>query len=315
PENLGPNVNTPYDEQSPFIHPDDQTLYFSSNGWPSLGSKDIFISRKGTDNEWQRPLNAGYPINTFGEESSLAISSNGRTAFFASDKEGGFGGLDIYSFELPQHLRPRPVTYVKGHIFDKKTREPLDARVNIIDLGTGKPAFDDVADFQSGEFVATMPLGKNFALNVSRPGYLFHSENFSLENRSKDNVPLLLSVPLEKIEVGGLVRLKNIFFETGKFDLMPESKIELQQLVHFLSENPNVAIEIGGHTDNIGDEGSNQLLSENRAKTVYDFLVSNKIDPGRLTYKGYGETRPVDDNNTEANRQNNRRTEFRVTRV
>lgn len=315
PENLGPNVNTPYDEQSPFIHPDDQTLYFSSNGWPGLGNKDIFMSRKDASEQWQKPVNLGYPINTFGEESSLAISSNGRTAFFASDKAGGFGGLDIYSFELPEHLRPRPVTYVKGQVFDQKSNDPLNAQIQIINLTTGSSVFDDIADVETGEFMATMPLGKKFALNVSKEGYLFHSENFSLHNKSETGAPFLIRVPLKKIEIGGLVTLKNIFFETNKVELLPESKIELQKLIDFLNENPKVAIEIGGHTDNVGDDKSNQSLSENRAKTVYDFLVSNKINPSRLSFKGFGETKPVGDNTTEEGRQDNRRTEFRVTRL
>ncbi|HEY0897864.1 MAG TPA: OmpA family protein [Sphingobacteriaceae bacterium] len=314
PVNLGPTVNTPYEEQSPFIHPDDQTLYFSSNGWPGFGSKDIFMSRKDTAGKWQKPLNLGSPINTFGEESSLTISSDGRTAFFASDQKGGYGGLDIYSFELPRHLRPNPVTYVKGHIFDKENKEPLSAKVQIINLESGKPVFDDDADLETGEFMATMTVGKTYGLNVSMEGYLFHSENFSLNNPTKANKPFLLQVPLQKIAIGGLVTLRNIFFETNKFSLLPESKIELDQLIRFLKENPSVGIEIGGHTDAVGDEKSNQLLSMNRAKTVYEYLGRQGVPASRLSYKGYGESKPVGENNTEEGRQLNRRTEFKVTR-
>lgn len=313
PVNLGPTVNTPYEEQSPFIHPDDRTLYFSSNGWPGFGNKDIFMSRRDSADQWQKPLNLGYPINTFGEESSLTISSDGRTAFFASDKTGGYGGLDIYSFELPEKLRPNLVTYVKGHIFDKATKEPLDAQVQIINLSTGKAVYDDEADVETGEFMATMPLGQGYALNVSRQGYLFHSENFSLSNPTKANKPFLLQVPLQKIEQGALVTLKNVFFETNKFSLLPESKVELQQLIQFMEENPTVSIEIGGHTDSVGDEKSNQQLSTNRAKTVYDYLITSKIPAHRLSFKGYGETVAVGDNSTEEGRQLNRRTEFKVT--
>ena len=314
PVNLGPTVNTPYEEQSPFIHPDDQTLYFSSNGWPGFGSKDIFMSRKDTAGKWQKPLNLGSPINTFGEESSLTISSDGRTAFFASDQKGGYGGLDIYSFELPKHLRPNPVTYVKGHIFDKENKEPLSAKVQIINLESGKPVFDDDADLETGEFMATMTVGKTYGLNVSLEGYLFHSENFSLNNPTKANKPFLLQVPLQKIAIGGLVTLRNIFFETNKYTLLPESKIELDQLIRFLKENPSVGIEIGGHTDAVGDEKSNLLLSMNRAKTVYEYLGRQGVAASRLSYKGYGESNPVGENNTEEGRQLNRRTEFKVTR-
>lgn len=312
PVNLGPDINTAYDEQSPFIHPDDQTLYFSSNGWPGLGNKDIYVSRKDSGNSWQKPENLGYPINTFNEESSLTISSNGLTAFFASNQKGGFGGLDIYSFELPKNLRPGLVTYVKGIVTDNKTNLPLDAKVQIVNLTTGKPVYDDIADYETGGFLATMVVGDAFALNVSKDGYIFFSENFTLDQKASGK-PYLIKVGLQKIEVGSSVVLKNIFFESNKFDLLPESKVELQQLISFLEENPKVAIEINGHTDNVGDEKSNQLLSENRAKSVYNYLLSNQVNPKRLTYKGLGEEVPVADNSSEEGRKSNRRTEFRIT--
>ncbi len=315
PENLGPSINTAYDEQSPFIHPDDQTLYFSSNGWPGLGNKDLFLSRKDEAGKWQKPENLGYPINTFKEESGLTISSNGKTAFYASDQEGGFGGLDIYAFDLTAKLRPQLVTYVKGIVFDKSTKEFLDAKIQIINLKNDKVVYDDLSDYETGEFLATMPLGKTFALNVAKEGYLFYSENFSLNNKSNNQEkPFHIEVPLQKIEIGGKVVLKNIFFETNKYNLLDESKIELGQLISFLNANPKITIEIGGHTDNVGDDKSNQLLSANRAKTVYTYLLKNNISPTRLTYKGYGKTIPIGNNATEEGRQNNRRTEFRIVK-
>ncbi|HYK75988.1 MAG TPA: OmpA family protein [Daejeonella sp.] len=311
PVNLGPEINTPYDEQSPFIHPDDHSLYFSSNGWPGLGNKDLFVSRKDPAGNWQKPQNLGYPINTFGEESGLTISSDGKTAFFAADRPGGFGGLDIYSFELPVHLRPKPVNYVKGIVFDKNSQEVLDAKVQIINLATNKTVFEENSDEESGEFMATMLVGNSFGLTVSKDNYLFYSANFTLENQ-RDNKPFHIKVPLQKIEVGGLVVLNNIFFDTNKYNLLSESKVELQQLIVFLNQNPKTVIEIGGHTDNVGDDKSNLLLSENRAKTVYNFLINNKINPSRLSYKGYGESRPVADNTSEEGRRTNRRTEFKI---
>ncbi|HCN85043.1 MAG TPA: hypothetical protein DIT07_15715 [Sphingobacteriaceae bacterium] len=320
PVNLGPNINTAYDEQSPFIHPDGQTLYFSSNGWPGLGNKDIFISRKDSLSNlpdglnWKKPENLGYPINTFGEESGMTISGNGQTAFFASDQPGGFGGLDLYSFELPVNLRPKLVTYVKGRVIDKKTTEPLTARVRIINLKNGKVVYDDTNDDISGEFLISLAAGQNLSLSVDKEGYLFYSENFSLDKPNSATKPFIISVPLQKLEVGGIVALRNVFFETNKYELLPESKAELQELISFLTSYPKVGIEIRGHTDNIGDEAINQLLSENRAKAVYSYLTENKINPSRLTVKGYGETKPVDDNSTEEGRQKNRRTEFIITR-
>ena len=316
PINLGPEINTPYDEQSPFIHPDDESLYFSSNGWPGLGNKDLFMSRKLFKDEvqtgWKKPHNLGYPINTFGEESGLSISSNGKLAFFSTNQKGGFGGLDIYSFELPEAMRPNTVTYVKGMVFDKITKEILDAKVEIINLKDGKAIFDDVTDPETGEFLATMIAGKSFGLNVSKDGYLFYSQNFT-PDLNLINKPFILEIPLKKIEVGGLVILNNIFFESGKYNLLPESKTELQHLIGFMKENPSVSIEIGGHTDDVGDEKSNLELSENRARTVYDYLVSNLISANKISYKGYGEGLPLNDNSSEENRKNNRRTEFKIT--
>ena len=315
PQNLGPNINTPYDEQSPFIHPDNKTLYFSSNGWPGLGNKDLFISRKNpVDQNWHKPQNLGYPINTFGEESGLTISSNGKTAFFASDKKDGFGGLDIYSFDLPVQLRPGQVTYVKGFVFDKNSKETLDAKVQIINLATNNSAFNEVSDIETGEFMATMIEGQSFSLNVSKDGYLFYSRNFTLI-KEENSKPYHIQIPLEKIEIGGMVILNNIFFDTNKFKLLPESKVELQELINFLTINLQTSIEIGGHTDNIGDEKLNLNLSENRAKTVFNYLVANEITPSRLSFKGYGKSKPVADNATEDGRKNNRRTEFKITKT
>ncbi|MES2874744.1 MAG: OmpA family protein [Bacteroidota bacterium] len=317
PVNLGPEINTPYDEQSPFIHPDDQTLYFSSNGWPGLGNKDLFVTRKKNPGElktlWEKPQNLGYPINTFGEESGLSINSSGNVAFFASDKQGGSGGFDIYSFEMPEKLRPNAVTYVKGLVSDLSSRLPLEAKIQIINLKTGAFAFDDITDPFTGEFLATLTPGNSFALNVSKPGYLFYSQNFTPDLKQALK-PYMIGVQLQKIEIGGMVVLNNIFFETNKFDLLPESRTELGQLITFLNENPGVSIEIAGHTDNIGDDSSNQALSESRAKTVYDYLVLNKVPSSKLSFKGYGEGKPLNDNSTEENRKNNRRTEFKIVR-
>jgi outer membrane protein OmpA-like peptidoglycan-associated protein len=310
PVNLA-DLNTPYDEQSPFIHPDDQTLYFSSNGWPGLGSKDLFMTRKKAGGGWERPVNLGYPINTFGEESGLTLSSSGRLAFFASDKAGGSGGFDIYSFEMPEKLRPAAVTYVKGRVYDKTTKQPLEAKIQIININSGSFAFDDVTDPVKGEFLATMSAGNSFALTVSRPGYLFYSQNFSPDLK-QTAAPYTIEIPLQEIEIGGMVVLNNIFFKTNSFDLLPESKTELGQLIKFLNENPGISIEIAGHTDDVGDDKSNLTLSENRAKTVYQYLISNKVSSSKLSYKGYGETMPVKPNDTEESRQYNRRTEFKI---
>jgi len=311
PENLGPNINTPYDEQSPFIHPDDQTLYFSSNGWPGLGSKDLFLSRKGPDGKWQKPENLGYPINSSGEENGLTLTADGAYAFFSSNQLKGAGGFDIYTFEMPEKLRPNVVTYVKGLIKDANSKQPLDADVQIIDLKTNRLIFQNVNALNQGQFLATLNVGKNYGLNISRPGYLFYSENFSLLNQ-KTGKPFIIEVSLQEIEAGKKSILRNIFFDTNQFVLKPESKSELEKLIVFLTINPKVTIEISGFTDNVGDAKSNQLLSENRAKTVYQYLINNKINASRLTFKGYGALQPIAPNTTEEGRSRNRRTEFKI---
>lgn len=314
PENLGQDINTSFDEQSPFIHPDNKTLYFSSNGWIGLGNKDLFISRLDSIGIWSKPENLGYPINTYGEESGLTINASGTKAFFSSDNFNGFGGFDIYSFDLPQNIRPTAVNYVKGVVFDEDSKVKLQALIDIRDLKTGKSIHQSYSDEIDGSFLATIPKGNEYSLNASREGYLFYSENFSLD-KYKPGKPFILEAPLQKIAVGKKVVLKNIFFDSNKFDLKQESIAELEKIIDFLEVNPKIHIEISGHTDDIGNDQSNMILSQNRSKAVYEYLISHDIDKNRLTFKGYGEIKPVSDNKTEEGRANNRRTEFLITHV
>ncbi len=314
PVNLGPNINTSYDEQSPFIHPDNQTLYFSSNGWVGLGNKDLFISRLDTTGNWALPQNLGYPINTYGEESGLTINASATKAYFSSDNFDGYGGFDIYSFPLPEKIRPIAVNYVKGVVFDAETKAKLGALVDIIDLKDDKTLHISYSDKIDGTFLTTLSTGKEYSINVSKDGYLFYSENFSIE-KNQIGKPIILEVPLQKIAVGKKVVLKNIFFDSNKFDLKTASKAELKKLIEFLKENAKTAIEISGHTDDIGNDQSNLTLSQNRSKAVYNYLVTYGIDGKRLTFKGYGESTPIADNDTEEGRANNRRTEFIITSI
>lgn len=311
PENLGPNINTSFDEQSPFIHADDSTLYFCSDGWPGMGGKDLFVSHLGNDGKWGKPINIGYPINSSGDENGLTVTAIGQYAFFASNKLNGAGGYDIYTFELPESDRPHLVTYVKGIVTDAKTHQPLEAAVEIIDLEKNSPVYQDYSSAEKGNFLATLTTGKNYGLNVSKNGYLFYSANFSLVGL-KSNESYNLNIELSPIEVGNKVVLNNIFFDTNKFDLKPDSKAELQKLLEFLTQNPAIRIEISGHTDNVGNIQSNQKLSENRAKAVYNYLIAAGISAQRLVYKGYGETQPIVPNTSDENRAKNRRTEFKI---
>lgn len=304
-------INTPFEEESVMIHPDGSTLYFSSNGHSGMGGLDIFMSRLLPNGDWDAPVNLGYPINTFKDENSIQVTARGDVALFASDRFGGLGGLDLYQFNLPARVQPALVTYVAGVISDKLSYKKLEAQLELIDLETGKTVAETYSNKGKGDYLLCIPSGKDYALNVSKEGYLFHSENFSLKNFSSYE-PYRLDVQLQKLRPGASIVLNNVFFETSKWELMPASMIELDRLVSLLKANPDKRIEIGGHTDNVGSVETNLTLSNNRAQSVVDYLIKKGIASIRLTAKGYGETMPVSTNDTDAGRAKNRRTEFKV---
>lgn len=312
PMNLGKNINSDGDEESVFIHPDGKTLYFGSNGHVGMGGYDIYVSRMDDKGEWGTPVNLGYPINTCGDEHSLLVNGSGNLAYFASDRPGGFGGLDIYQFELYEAARPGKITYVKGKVYDAKSKKPLGAHFELIDLESGKTVVESDANSGNGEFLVCLPIDKNYALNATMDGYLNFSANFALKELADKTKPMQLDVPMQSIDTGSVWELKNVFFETAKYDLKPESKAELDKLVAFLKSNTTIKGELSGHTDNVGDKKMNLTLSQNRAKSVYDYLVTAGIDAKRLTYKGYGDTRPKVKNDSDINRAMNRRTEFKI---
>ncbi len=314
PIRLDNNINTPDREEAVYIHPDNQTLYFTSDGRPGMGDLDIYFSRRQADGTWGKAENIGFPINTFNTESGLLVSPDGKKAYFTSDRKEGLGGLDIYEFDLPETAKPKPITYAKGKAFNAKTKAPLDAYFELIDLNTGKIMITSYADQTTGEFLLTLNAASNYALNASKKGYLFYSDNFSLKDKNTSfEKPFELKVPLMPIDTGNSVVLKNVFFENNQFELKAESKIELNKLAAFLKSNPTVKIELGGHTDNVGDKKANKLLSENRAKAVLNYLMKeSKIDAARLSFKGYAETKPLAKNDTEDNKALNRRTEFKI---
>lgn len=312
PEKLNDNINTKGYEGSIFIHPDNQTLYFSSDGLIGMGGLDIYVSRKDSTGDWGVAVNLGFPINTHKDENSIVISAEGELAMFASDRVDGFGGLDIYEFELYEEARPQFVTYIKGKVFDNETNTKLGARFELIDLNTSDIIIQSQANVGSGEFIVCLPTNREYALNVSHDGYLFYSENFNLDGIHSNTEPFLMDIPLNRIKAGESVVMKNVFFEHDKYLLLDGSKVELGKLISFLNHNPDVKIEIGGHTDNVGDVAYNLELSQKRAKAVNDYLVEQGMDQVRLLYKGYGESQPVDTNDTEEGRANNRRTEVRI---
>ena len=307
--NLGPKINTHGSESRPFIHPDNQTLYFASDGHPGMGRADVFLSKNGSEG-WSAPENMGYPINTVAEEPGIFVTSDGNMAYFSSDVAEP-GNLDIYSFLLPESKKPARVTYFKGKTFDAYSKKPVDAYVQIVDASTGEPMVETVSDPVNGSFMVCLIEGKDYLCNVSKEGYLFFSENFLLGQHDISD-PYNMDIPLKKTGVGKTVVLKNIFFESGDYSLKKASTYELDKLGRLLEENPLMKIRINGHTDNVGDEMDNQKLSENRAKAVYEFLIQQGISEERLAYKGFGETEPVETNDTDEGRAQNRRTEFTI---
>lgn len=312
PINAGPSINTSGNEESPFIHADGKTLYFSSEGWPGMGGKDLYLVRKDDKGLWGQAQNLGYPMNTMGDERSVIVNTEGTVGYTSTNTAGGIGDFDIYSFKLPAELKPALVTYVKGLVFDKDSKRPLSASVEIVNLKSGQRIYKEQSNSISGDFLACLAAGDNYALDVSAPGYLFYSRNFALENKQSLE-PYLLEIPLQKIAVGEKVVLNNIFFQLKSAELTKESLVELMKIGEFLRTNPSTKIELGGHTDNTGEAAFNQKLSENRAKSVYDYLVQDGIAAERLSFKGYGSTQPVGDNSTDEGKAKNRRTELKIT--
>jgi outer membrane protein OmpA-like peptidoglycan-associated protein len=312
PVNLGPAINTKEDDQFPFIHPDDQTLYFISRGHKGMGNDDIYYARRNEQTgQWDSAINIGYPINTPGYDPGLVIDRLGQYAYFSSDRPGGQGGLDLYRFKLPEHAKPHPVTYLKAHISDIYTHQPLEGNLELIDLETGKSFLKTTAS-KNGDVEAVLPGGKDYMVNVADSGYLFYSDNIPLKNYYDVN-PFLYNIELHPIRKGEKVSLRNVFFPTDGFMLESQSKSELSKLISFLNSNPQVKLEISGHTDNTGKPAHNQELSEKRAKAVYDYLINEgKIPASRLTFKGYGDTQPIAPNTSEKGKQKNRRTEVKV---
>ncbi len=310
PENLGANINTAADDQCPYIHADNQTLYFVSNGWQGYGGNDLFYVRRGYNGTWSKPANLGYPVNTINDEATIFVAADGKTAYYASDKEDSKGGHDIYTFELRQDVRPIKTLWVKGKVFDQKTTKGIPSSVELVDLAT-RQIITKVQTDETGNYLITLPVGKDYMFNVNRKGYLFFSDNFLMKDRAPDST-YEKNIPLSPIENNATVILKNIFFDVNKFELKPESQAELDKLVELLNENPGLKIEISGHTDNVGKPADNLTLSNNRAKAVVTYLISKNVASARLVAKGYGETKPVADNKTESGKAQNRRTEMKV---
>jgi len=263
------------------------------------------------DSIYLKPVNMGYPINTFNDEQGMFISADGLNAFFSSPRYNP-PDIDIYSFKLEKSLRPHPATYVSINVYDKKTMLPVQATVELAGLKSGSFGKRTELTDNEGKALICLPTGDNYAFSVTKEGYLFYSEYFDLSEIKKFYDPYELNIILESVDIGAEMNLYNIYFQTDSFTILPESEPELIRLGEFLKSNPSLKVEIQGHTDNTGDPEHNQKLSENRAHSVTRFLVSYGIEKERLDSAGYGEARPVAENETEEGKRLNRRTTIKI---
>ncbi|MGE5355362.1 MAG: OmpA family protein [Deltaproteobacteria bacterium] len=315
PECLDTNINTRYDDFTPFIHADNATLYFTSTGHEGMGSSDLFLTKK-INGHWTKAVNLGYPVNTPDHEGGIFITLDGKTAFFCTDRfQSKNKNLDIYSFEVPDQIKPGSVSFVKGIVYDSETRELLESDINIYDNNSSNLLNTVISSKDS--FLVALPGGIDYNFTVKKKGYAFHSERFLLPENMPEFKPYYINIGLRKLnsitEDSKPIVLNNVFFDfdSSQIDTV-RSASELNNLLYLLKENPELKIRINGHTDNQGTEAYNLDLSAKRAKAVYDYLINMNVNSNRLTYKGFGESMPVTSNDDEAGRQKNRRTEFEI---
>jgi outer membrane protein OmpA-like peptidoglycan-associated protein len=311
-KNLGPVINTLGNEKSPFMHSDSQTLYFSSDGRDGVGGYDIYFSKMKPDGTWSEPKNLGYPINTEGDELGFIVSTDGKKAYFSSNKLEGSDGWDIYCFDLYEEARPKEVVFYKGDIKDDQGEGVEDAKVEVKNVATNR-VFEGMVDKMTGKYAVALPVDKpddEFIMTVKKKDYAFTSEYIKAKEVKKEE-PVKVNFEVKPVEVGTTVKLNNIYFNSSCAVFEKSSLVVLDNFLEYLEENPQIKISIHGHTDNVGNDNDNQILSEQRAKAVSDYLILQGLDRSRIvSTHGYGETAPVGPNDTPEGRALNRRTEF-----
>jgi OOP family OmpA-OmpF porin len=314
PRLLGPDVNTEYTEMAPFIAADGVTLYFSSNRPGGYGNNDIYMTKRldSTWKSWSKPVNLGPSVNTNDWDAYYTIPASGEYAYIVSSSNT-LGGSDIVKIKLQEDIKPNPVVLIRGVVRNAKTKEPLEANISYNILSSGKEAGIASSNPTTGEYQIILPSGDFYGYKGEANGFYAVSENIDLKDL-KEYKEIVQDLYLIPAKTGEVIRLNNIFFETGKSELKPESFPELNGVVDFLSKNNAVEILISGHTDNIGKDEANLTLSENRAKAVVDYLISKGISNERLSNKGFGESVPVASNDTEEGRAQNRRVEFTIVK-
>ncbi|MFL5773584.1 MAG: OmpA family protein [Flavisolibacter sp.] len=317
PKSLGKKINLPkYDEMTPYLAADGATLYFSSNRPGGLGDNDIWMTKR-LDNTWQKwsdPVNLGSPINTEDWDAFFTMDAGGEYAYMSS-AQGGFGESDIVRIKLLEREKPDPVILVSGNVYNKKTNQPLSASLIYETLPDGEKAGDGVSNPLDGSFKIVLHYDKNYSIRATADKFFAISENLNLDSMVKAGYKEIhKDLYLVPIEIGQVVRLNNVFFDFDKWDLRPESFVELDRVVKLLNDNPAIEIEMSAHTDSRGSDEYNFKLSDNRARSVMEYIVSKGIAPGRIVSRGYGETKPVATNETDDGRQLNRRVEFKITK-
>lgn len=311
PKNMGPIINTVKEEVSPFIHPNNKTLYYSTNGLPGFGGFDLFYSNKEGDH-WIKPVNIGSPINNGEDQVSLFISAQGDKGYYSNEDLNSEKKGIIYEFNLAGiHKVEFKSTYIKGVITSAKTKQPLKATIELYDLNKDERISLVTSDSVNGEYLMVLTEGSKYALYVNSKGYLFSSNTFKVDS-SNISQSIIKNFELNPIETGAITNLNNIFFDTDSYELKSESITELKKVLKFLMDNPKVKIDITGHTDNVGGSDYNKRLSLNRAKSVASYLFNKGIDTNRVNVAGKGSNEPIAPNDTESNRQLNRRIEFKV---
>jgi outer membrane protein OmpA-like peptidoglycan-associated protein len=319
--NLGPMINTPYTDRSPFLHPDGKTLYFSSDGHYGIGKSDVFKSIKLSDTSWtmwSEPVNLGKEINTAEEDWGYKITTDGKYAYFSTVNDKGFGEEDIFYINLPEAVRPAlDVFTVSGTVIDEKGN-PVDAIIRWEDVDLLKEVGVAKTDPTTGEYFIALPVGKYYAYFAEVKGY-YSPVNYVDLTEAEDFKEVKVNIGLVSIEelqrTGKTIKIENIFFDFDKYDLKEKSYEALNLLFKFMKDNPEIIVEINAHTDDVGSDSYNQSLSERRAQSVVNYLVQKGIDPVRLFPHGFGEYSPVASNDTEEGRALNRRVEFRLRKT
>ncbi len=324
---LSRRINTKYDEDGVFLHPDGKTLYFSSKGHQGMGGFDVYKSVRNEHGRWSEPVNLGYPVNTPADDLYFVLSADGKSGWYSSFRPDGEGMLDIVHISfLPDTINEPTeqlsitdslpetepgLTLVKGTIRDGKTEAPLKGDIRIFDVASGDSIMQTHSNASTGKYLLSLPAGKGYAMEVKKEGYVFYSDNFNLPDSSGFQQEII-NIRLYPIEKDVRVVLNNIFFDLDKATLRPESHAELDRLKQLMNENPDIRVEISGHTDTQGNYKYNKGLSKRRAAAVVDYLTKAGIDKSRLESRGASWDEPIATNETEAGRQKNRRVEFKI---